>query len=125
MAARLKNKKKGRRARGDNLSYLQHRQSLAEYVGRVYDVVGWVEPFGRVLAQVCKLVQGRVGLDEDKQRGESREGAWNGWGKISQCAALVCVGVCARVSAKAGVWQKYKTKTKNTKTKSSLLKNKK
>lgn len=64
--------KRRRRAWGDDLSYLQHRQCLTENFSRGYDVVGWVEPFGRVLVQVCKLVQGRVGLDKDKRKERGR-----------------------------------------------------
>lgn len=102
MAARLKEKKerRGRRARGDDFSYLEHRQSLAEHLGRVYDVVGGVEPFGRVLAQVCKLAQGRVGLDEDKQRRGEKGGSVK-WLRqdFTLCCARVCG--CVRVSAQA------------------------
>lgn len=114
MAARLKEKKerRGRRARGDDFSYLQHRQSLAEYLGRVYDVVGGVEPFGRVLAQVCKLAQGRVGLDEDKQRRGEKGGSVK-WLRqdFTLCCARVCG--CVRVSAQAEKQNPKKNKKQN------------
>lgn len=73
-------------------SYLQHWQSLAEYLGRVKDVVGGLNPVLRVLPQICKLLQGCIGLHKDRTR--VRACAMTGYQQdFITCLVCVCVAV--------------------------------
>lgn len=94
---------------GSEFSYLQHWQSVAEYFCRVYDVVGGFNPVLGVLPQICKLLQGGIGLDKDRTRTRTCEMAGYQQDFIT-CCVCVCVAVWVCVGSSI------------LKTKSNLLK---
>lgn len=48
--------------------YLQYRQSLREYLGRVFNIFGRFNPLLSILPKIRKLLQGCIGLVKDRTR---------------------------------------------------------
>lgn len=93
-------------------SYLQHRQRVAEQLGRLKDVVGGLDPVLGMLPQICKLLQGRVGLDKDRTR--ARAGETAGYhGDVITCCVCVCLWVCALVCVCLSLWRQQRARNKN------------
>lgn len=74
-------------------AYLQHWQSLAQHFSRLQEVIGGVNPVFWVLPQICKLLQGGVGLGKVRTRARCEMSGYQQDFIIGCVSVYVCVAV--------------------------------
>lgn len=57
--------------------YLQHWQSLFQFLGRVKEVSGGFYPVFRKFPDICKILQGGIGLSNDRTETRARKIVYN------------------------------------------------